>query len=736
MSKKSPQHKESLYSYSQSVKTTKWKGNGNDILLAYLYLLSKHYLIFPHEYIPQNEKDMMWKLVISWRCYHKGENFKLSFPMGEKDYFTFFQNQITRYSQGDKINKNKVLFFGNGIFLGDKSCNIQRGHFNMLLIAVHFNNHNNFIKKIIVERFEPYGSGYDDKSLKNNFDSRLKKTFGKYGFKIQMKSPLKFMSKKSFQAIEEYDELPAGIGKEKSSDPFGFCGVWATFLVNLRLTYPEINTRDLIKKAEELFIDKKILHDFARNLSNHYLKRGKQALSIYGTNGFDLNTYSLEMKAEHLLDHGIPNNNKSLSHKLTEQLVSGKFSKKSQKKKKNQKKKKSQKKKKNALVGLSNSTSSFNSSKTISLDRGEIISRLFHLTKKITCQDIFQKTDIEFEGEGVANKVFSSCLDLDCSQKVAFRLMPYLNKYKNDKTHPVNVEIRLYKEFNKLNRKNKLPHTPLLLNNFKCHYSNILQEESVVSEYEDRSSGGEISPNINVMILEYCQGRSIKDFIEKYKTNLPYIKSSLFQIVLTLIVLQHYLPEFRHNDLHSSNVMEGLYNFEGEEEYRKSYRKNKYYICYELLGSKFYIPYLGFCMKIIDFDVSCAKKYKNNKVSRDPIYLENGVVCEKNTKFDLHLILNSISHIYLTESMWNKLTGNKTSTLHRKFEAFIKSIIPNRLIGFNNTYLGYARIKDSKSIPDDLQTDPKEILKHHFFEEYQELPPGATIIQTYFTGVN
>lgn len=379
-------------------------------------------------------------------------------------------------------------------------------------------------------------------------------------------------------------------------------------------------------------------------------------------------------------------------------------------------------------------TKSVSSSNSFSLPKKDIILHLLKQAKKIKCHDIFDSDSLDFEGEGVANKVFSGCIDDECSKKIAFRLMPVSKKYSpSSKTHPINVEIALYKKFNSLVKKNIFPHVPLLLKNLKCQYDKVIQEDDIVEDYKEQVNEGAISPEINIMILEYCPGGSIKSFVDKNKKKPDYIRSAFFQILLGLCVLQYHIKGFRHNDLHSSNVNVGSYNLDREEKYQKSIKAHKkMYIAYEIFGETYYIPYYGFCMKIIDFDVSCSKKIKNGKVDLDKVYVNNGVTCKKNPVFDSHLVMNSCFYPFFKSGFFGKSANTE---LHPEIESFITRNIPSTYIGFNNSKLGYARVKDSKSIPEELKTPIELITEDKFFDNYRVLPKDGKVIHTYITKI-
>ena len=65
----------------------KWKGYGEDLLFGFIYLSKKYdNFSFPIQKINSNNQ-LMWKIVVSYRCLNKKFNNKMNliFPSGEKN---------------------------------------------------------------------------------------------------------------------------------------------------------------------------------------------------------------------------------------------------------------------------------------------------------------------------------------------------------------------------------------------------------------------------------------------------------------------------------------------------------------------------------------------------------------------------------------------------------------------------------------------------------------------------
>ena len=108
-------------------------------------------------------------------------------------------------------------------------------------IELREGSHANYIifdKKLKeVERFEPHGSHYPF-GFNYNFyklDEVLRKKF-----KFKYIAPKEFLPKISFQIFDSFEKSCIKIG-----DPKGFCGLWATWYTDMRISYPNIPRKDL-----------------------------------------------------------------------------------------------------------------------------------------------------------------------------------------------------------------------------------------------------------------------------------------------------------------------------------------------------------------------------------------------------------------------------------------------------------------------------------------------------------
>ena len=196
------------------------------------------------------------------------------------------------------------------------------------------------------------------------------------------------------------------------------------------------------------------------------------------------------------------------------------------------------------------------------------------------------------------------------------------------------------------------------------------------------------------------------------------LKIFIFQFMSGLVTLQYHIPGFKHNDIHSENVLVGTYNLKNQ-----TTNANKY-IRYVLFGQDYYLPFREYCVKIYDFDTMSSNTIVNEKLN-DDIYKEVGVTREHNPIFDYHLGMNSMFKI-------SDFLPRQTQT-----RDFFNRQIPMRLRGSDNRFLYYARLTNyyqtynldkTNLIPNDMETPSHVLLNDKFFDEFRVKPNNAEIV--------
>ena len=363
--------------------------------------------------------------------------------------------------------------------------------------------------------------------------------------------------------------------------------------------------------------------------------------------------------------------------------------------------------------------------KKMIIDRNNVLNDILKLGKGTDCSLFFKpESDIVFLGEGVANKVYLSCLNNDCQRKVAVRIMSIDNTIPYDSTHANKIELKVYNIFNNLLKKNITQHIPYKIKNFKCSISKLKTSliSNVISSYSHLYSYGEIKKDLDILITEYCKYGTAHKFLERNMKNLSDLdlKILIFQFMSGLVTIQYHIPHFKHNDIHANNILVGTYNLKNQD------RVSNKYIKYILFGKEFYIPYREFCVKIYDFDTISSSQFENKKLE-DDIYTEIGIQKEDNPVFDYHLGMNTMFDI------------KDFKKNHIQSKEFFNKQIPDRFRGSENSYVYYSRLTnffqtfdltDTNLMPTDIQTPADVIINDNFFDEFRIKPTDCEIVDT------
>lgn len=370
--------------------------------------------------------------------------------------------------------------------------------------------------------------------------------------------------------------------------------------------------------------------------------------------------------------------------------------------------------------------------KLLNAKRNDILENIRVEGKNLDCKIFSNKSSkLKFLGSGVANRVYLSCVNPECKRRVAVRLMAISDDINYDSKHPNKLELRAYDKFNQLLVDNITQHVPYKINNFQCNVNDLLKTniKNNAIDFRHRFIMTEIKNNVDILITEFCKFGHAKGFLNKnmYKMSDRDLRIFIFQFMAGLVTLQFHIPEFKHNDIHSENILVGNYNLKD----KKGVGTNKY-IKYIMFGEEFYVPLREYCVKIYDFDTMYGRNFKNNKLL-DNIYKEVGVTSNPNPVFDYHLGMNSLFNI-------NDFNPNK----HSETINFFSAQIPEKYRGGQNMYLSYARLTNYKTnynldntnlVPHDIRTPSDVLLNNSYFDEFRQKPDNCIIVDTIDTKI-
>ena len=137
-----------------------------------------------------------------------------------------------------------------------------------------------------VERFEPYGSygPYKFYYNPNLLDEVLAYRFSQIDPEIKYYRPGSYMPKIGFQYMDIMESK-----KKKIGDPGGFCAIWSIWYTDMRLTYPDISRKKLVKKMMKSIKEKN--RSFKNMIRNYSLKILSLREGIFGKAKLTINDW-------------------------------------------------------------------------------------------------------------------------------------------------------------------------------------------------------------------------------------------------------------------------------------------------------------------------------------------------------------------------------------------------------------------------------------------------------------
>lgn len=259
-------------------------GSGLDVFFGLIYIAKKFKNFdIPMRFNPNlgyKRNDVM-NIGIRFECDIGEKRQKLYYPLDINEFYKL-------------INISSKRFLGTFIYI-KWECNSNNAHFNMIIFDKDTKT---------IERFEPYTKFTKSvpANIMERLDAKLKHDCKKY-LKYKYIPPKQVCPRIGFQTKEE-SELTVG-NLDIFSDPGGFCGAWSLYFLDLKLSFPNYDTKKLMKKAfSYLEKDKHSFRTFIRNYSDFIVKKRKSILRKYNqisdADQYDIKTF-IENKFSELI---------------------------------------------------------------------------------------------------------------------------------------------------------------------------------------------------------------------------------------------------------------------------------------------------------------------------------------------------------------------------------------------------------------------------------------------------
>ena len=286
-------------------------------------------------------------------------------------------------------------------------------------------------------------------------------------------------------------------------------------------------------------------------------------------------------------------------------------------------------------------------------------------------------------GQGTYGITFRGCYDTACSLKQGIKLASIKKRigFNDDIKHPANIEINAGKELSKYVNNGETPHINRILESFRCSVTDLKKLKSFkdtdwMKETISLLQKNEIYPYVNIYFMDVGTmdlHKFIKLRCEKKSLQFEEIIDIFFQVMYTLTIIQQHLKDYKHNDLKTNNLLVKVNGDNLERDF------NSYSICdeYNNAGKRFYVPFRGYTVKIIDFDFTYSQKFQNAKITsfKKTNFKYIGYSPAVNPVFDTHFFLNSF---YNSEKIMNCLP---------KFKKLIETLLEPDYRGSQAKYI-------------------------------------------------
>jgi len=312
----------------------------------------------------------------------------------------------------------------------------------------------------------------------------------------------------------------------------------------------------------------------------------------------------------------------------------------------------------------------------------------------------------------------------DC-YNYAVKVVAYPKKEKygkiNDTTRPENAELMMIKLLSYFVINKQTPHIVLPIGTFYTSikpFITIGNDNNIIDNQNEkyqtfvkRYEKGDYYNKVSILISEWANRGDLLDFIRKNydKFKLLHWRVIFFQIISTLAVIQYKYPAFRHNDMKANNILVQKINMPIEHKKRFTYK---------IVGKNYYVPNIGYQIKLWDFDFACIPGIvENSKVSSEWTKAIN-VTPEENRYYDIHYFFNTlIKKGFFPQFMTDNI-------IPQEAKDFVNRIIPDKYKSGK-----YVHKRGRILINDEFLT-PDEILKKDpFFENFRR-PNGDTSNKT------
>lgn len=292
-------------------------------------------------------------------------------------------------------------------------------------------------------------------------------------------------------------------------------------------------------------------------------------------------------------------------------------------------------------------------------------------TERCDQYKLFKKRELLGSGQtssGVLACLDDTCIDFFVIKMTLIDFKSYkLIKSPFDELRPENIDIQIQSKVNKVlskfNDNFQFPHYLEIITTFMCNtcinkkFKNfvIRYGSENIFDHENKDDDKVDDHYYRVTFMEFAPRGTFDTYLHAFECNDNIAKNIIFQVIMVRAYLEKYYPDFKHNDMHSGNIL---------------LKNRNDPLNYEIDGKKYSISKPIFSAIISDFDYSSDNEFYNEKLIYH--YLDSDFKMENVTSF------SDICRFLLV--LYSLIIHDKLDWKYINTIKFIKDVIPEILI--------------------------------------------------------
>jgi hypothetical protein len=269
---------------------------------------------------------------------------------------------------------------------------------------------------------------------------------------------------------------------------------------------------------------------------------------------------------------------------------------------------------------------------------------------------------LDYKKSGSTGHAFKGIIKTDDNEEITYgiKVVAYPKKKKygsiTNITRPENAELMMIRLLSYFVTNHHTPHIILPIASFytsiepfvtllddsieKETNPKIKKKYSKYLEFVEKYKNDTYHKHVSILICEWANKKDFLEFVredytfsvENNRSNLSSLdwKVFFFQIISVLAHIQDKYPAFRHNDLKANNIL--VHETKRNKGSRFKYTINQH---------EYYVPNIGYQLKLWDFDFACIPGIVENKKVNTKWTDAINIKPKQNRYYDMHYFFNT-----------------------------------------------------------------------------------------------